>query len=90
MIENQTYLDKKERQLMNLQKSLNELQESFAIKKREMNMFPDVIRKQHISRLKLYNELRDTGLRLAQLVADEKQCKMKEVFDEMGYEMADK
>lgn len=39
MIENQTYLDKKERQLMNLQKSLNELQESFAIKKREMNMF---------------------------------------------------
>lgn len=58
--------------------------------KRESDLEPDVIRKQHISRLKLYNELRDTGLRLAQLVADEKQCKMKEVFDEMGYEMADK
>ncbi|QLL33360.1 hypothetical protein HG536_0E02710 [Torulaspora globosa] len=43
----------------------------------------------HIKRLKEYNELRDAGLRLAQLVADEKRCRMKDVFEEMGYSMKD-
>lgn len=43
----------------------------------------------HIKRLKEYNELRDAGLRLAQLVADEKGCRIKEVFEEMGYSMKD-
>lgn len=43
----------------------------------------------HIKRLKEYNELRDTGLRLTQIIAEEKKCKLKEVFDEMGYEMTD-
>ncbi|CAR27956.1 hypothetical protein ZYGR_0N04430 [Zygosaccharomyces rouxii] len=43
----------------------------------------------HIQRLKEYNELRDTGLRLTQLIADEKRCKVKEVFEEMGYDMID-
>ncbi|AQZ16332.1 SAE3 (YHR079C-A) [Zygosaccharomyces parabailii] len=43
----------------------------------------------HIQRLKEYNELRDVGLRLTQLIADEKACKVKDVFEEMGYEVAD-
>ncbi|AQZ09748.1 SAE3 (YHR079C-A) [Zygosaccharomyces parabailii] len=43
----------------------------------------------HIQRLKEYNELRDVGLRLTQLIADEKSCKVKDVFEEMGHEMAD-
>lgn len=43
----------------------------------------------HIKRLKEYNELKDAGLRLVQLIADEKSCKTKEVFDEMGFSMSD-
>lgn len=50
---------------------------------------PESINSEHISNLKLYNELRDTGLRLTQMVADEKQCKLKDVFDEIGYDMRD-
>lgn len=55
----------------------------------ERNYKPKEVINLHIQRLKEYNELRDTGLRLAQLVADEKACKIKEVFEEMGYEMTD-
>ncbi|SCU95972.1 LAME_0F14312g1_1 [Lachancea meyersii CBS 8951] len=51
---------------------------------------PDRVIKEHISLLKKYNELRDTGLVLAQMIADEKQCKVKEVFEEMNYDMQDK
>ncbi|SCU82244.1 LANO_0B05578g1_1 [Lachancea nothofagi CBS 11611] len=48
------------------------------------------IMKEHIANLKKYNELRDTGLGLAQMIADEKSCKLSEVFEEMGYEMQDR
>lgn len=44
---------------------------------------------QHIKRLKEYNELRDAGLRLTQLISDETSCKVKDVFEEMGYSMSD-
>ncbi|QGN13819.1 protein SAE3 [Kluyveromyces marxianus] len=50
---------------------------------------PEKVNQQHIEDLKLYNELRDTGLRLVQMVADEKQCKIKDVFEEIGYDMED-
>lgn len=50
---------------------------------------PQQIYKSHIKRLKEYNELRDTGLRLVQMIADEKSCTLKDVFDEMGQEMGD-
>lgn len=43
----------------------------------------------YIKELKEYNELRDAGLRLAQIIADEKQCKIKDVFEEIGYSMKD-
>ncbi|QLQ80918.1 hypothetical protein HG537_0E02730 [Torulaspora globosa] len=55
----------------------------------ELSLTPKQVIDLHIKRLKEYNELRDTGLRLAQLVADEKSCRMKEVFEEMGYSMRD-
>ncbi|CEP62362.1 Sae3p LALA0_S05e03950g [Lachancea lanzarotensis] len=55
-----------------------------------INQSPDRVIKEHISLLKKYNELRDTGLALAQMIADEKNCKIKEVFEEMNYEMSDK
>lgn len=43
----------------------------------------------HIKRLKEYNELRDDGLKLAQLIADQKSCKIRDVFEEMGFSMSD-
>ncbi|SCU98538.1 LAFA_0G18602g1_1 [Lachancea sp. 'fantastica'] len=55
-----------------------------------VNYSADKVIKEHISHLKRYNELRDTGLALAQMIADEKNCKIKEVFEEMNYDMSDK
>lgn len=49
----------------------------------------NTIKKDHIRRLKAYNELRDVGLRLTQLIADSKQCKQKDIFEEMGYTISD-
>ncbi|EGA78551.1 Sae3p [Saccharomyces cerevisiae Vin13] len=50
---------------------------------------PKKISSTYIKELKEYNELRDAGLRLAQIIADEKQCKIKDVFEEIGYSMKD-
>lgn len=50
---------------------------------------PKNISSTYIKELKEYNELRDAGLRLAQIIADEKQCKIKDVFEEIGYSMKD-
>ncbi|CCK68883.1 Sae3p KNAG_0B04490 [Huiozyma naganishii CBS 8797] len=47
------------------------------------------VQKSHIEQLKEYNELRDIGLRLLQLVADDKKCKIQDVVEEMGYELKD-
>ncbi|AAS52214.1 ADR293C-Ap [Eremothecium gossypii ATCC 10895] len=54
-----------------------------------IELTPQALNEQNIKKLKLYNELRDTGLRMVQVVADEKQCRLKDVFDEMGFEMND-
>lgn len=53
------------------------------------SLSPEALVKDHISQLKTYNELRDAGLKLAQLIADQKMCKLKNVFEEMGFEMND-
>ncbi|CAI4063720.1 hypothetical protein SKDZ_08G1270 [Saccharomyces kudriavzevii ZP591] len=50
---------------------------------------PKEVSSKYIKELKEYNELRDAGLRLAQIIADEKQCKIKDVFEEIGYSMKD-
>lgn len=50
---------------------------------------PKEISSKYIKELKEYNELRDAGLRLAQIIADEKQCKIKDVFEEIGYSLKD-
>lgn len=52
-------------------------------------MCPSDLMKEHIKELKQYNELRDTGLRLAQLIANEKGSKISEIFEEMGFDMKD-
>lgn len=52
-------------------------------------MCPSDLMKEHIKKLKQYNELRDTGLRLAQLIANEKGSKISEIFEEMGFDMKD-
>lgn len=43
----------------------------------------------HIKDLKAYNELRDAGLRMVQMVADDKKISLKEVVDEIGYSIKD-
>ncbi|CAB4252343.1 similar to Saccharomyces cerevisiae YHR079C-A SAE3 Meiosis specific protein involved in DMC1- dependent meiotic recombination, forms heterodimer with Mei5p [Maudiozyma barnettii] len=57
----------------------------YYLRKQEANE----VKKLHIQRLKNYNDLRDIGLRLTQLIADDKKCKMGEVFEEMGFSMLD-
>ncbi|CCE92502.1 Sae3p TDEL_0E02590 [Torulaspora delbrueckii] len=68
-----------------------QLQEEFNKLSAELNstLTPKQVMDQHIKRLKEYNELRDAGLRLTQLISDEKSCKVKDVFEEMGYSMSD-
>ncbi|KAM3162493.1 SAE3-like protein [Lachancea thermotolerans] len=54
--------------------------------KHKITMCPSDLMKEHIKELKQYNELRDTGLRLAQLIANEKGSKISEIFEEMDRE----
>ncbi len=42
--------------------------------------------KSHIRQLKMYNELKDTSMRLIQMIADQKQTTIREVMQEMGVE----
>ncbi|CUS23525.1 LAQU0S10e02432g1_1 [Lachancea quebecensis] len=58
-------------------------------KESKITISPSDLMKEHIKRLKQYNELRDTGLRLAQLIANEKDSKISEIFEEMGFDMKD-
>ena len=53
------------------------------------NCSPTDVVKAHIARLREYNELRDLGLRLAQIVSTDKRCSVKEVFAELGHSMND-
>lgn len=52
-------------------------------------MSPNDIIGTHIKDLKAYNELRDAGLRMVQMVADDKKISLKEVVDEIGYSIKD-
>lgn len=47
---------------------------------------PSQIMRNHVTNLKLYNEIRDDGERLLQLIADEKGCKKLLILKEMGME----
>ncbi|CAL9734619.1 pachytene arrest protein Sae3p [Monosporozyma servazzii] len=70
----------------------NELETEFETLLKQQNSSlttPREIIKQHIKQLKEYNELRDTGLRLVQIVADDKNCSLKEVVEEIGYAIKD-
>lgn len=40
--------------------------------------------KHHITQLKHYNELKDTSMRLIQLIADQRQVTLRTIMDEMG------
>ncbi|QEU58538.1 Sae3 [Kluyveromyces lactis] len=83
-------LNRKQQRLTALKVSYQELEKKFQMLAHELQTeTPEKINLKHIADLKLYNELRDTGLRLVQMVADEKQCKMKDVFEEIGYQMKD-
>ncbi|SCU91695.1 LADA_0F11474g1_1 [Lachancea dasiensis] len=79
-------------ELSRLQGEHNELQRRFHELSRMLNIdsTPELVMKKHITDLKKYNELRDTGLGLTQIIANEKKCKIKEVFEEMGYDMQDR
>ncbi|GAV53947.1 hypothetical protein ZYGR_0AK04490 [Zygosaccharomyces rouxii] len=84
-------ITKKQAEVEQLKVARDRLQEEFQSLSAELSI--QLRHKQvvslHIQRLKEYNELRDTGLRLAQMIADEKSCKVKDVFEEMGYDMID-
>ncbi|KAG0669041.1 hypothetical protein C6P45_004181 [Maudiozyma exigua] len=70
--------------------NLEELQEAIKIANIQLEeMKKKEIKDQHVKRLKTYNELRDIGLRLVQIIADDKKCTLKDVFEEMGDSMAD-
>ncbi|CDF88790.1 ZYBA0S03-01992g1_1 [Zygosaccharomyces bailii CLIB 213] len=83
--------EKREAQLEELKAAKCRLQKEFEELSAELSIVhkPKDVIDLHIQRLKEYNELRDVGLRLTQLIADEKACKVKDVFEEMGYEVAD-
>ncbi|ODQ47388.1 hypothetical protein PICMEDRAFT_10385 [Pichia membranifaciens NRRL Y-2026] len=46
--------------------------------------------KRHIRQLKKYNELKDLGMGIIQLIADQKQSTLRGIMDEMGIEPDDK
>lgn len=52
-------------------------------------MSPNDIISRHIKDLKEYNEIRDAGLRMVQIVADDKSISLKEVVEEIGYSIKD-
>ena len=78
-------------ELNDAEKTYNDLMEEFTMLSEHTGNKLDYKELQgaHIQGLKKYNELRDTGLRLVQLIADQKACKVKEVFEEMGHSMDD-
>lgn len=73
------------------EKTYNELLEEFIMlsEHAENKLDYKELQRAHIQGLKKYNELRDTGLRLVQIIADQKACKVREVFEEMGHSMDD-
>ncbi|KAK5781675.1 hypothetical protein RI543_000861 [Arxiozyma heterogenica] len=74
------------------QKELDLLQEQFDSLLKVHNLpilSPNDIIGTHIKDLKAYNELRDAGLRMVQMVADDKKISLKEVVDEIGYSIKD-
>ncbi|CCF58124.1 hypothetical protein KAFR_0D04770 [Kazachstania africana CBS 2517] len=85
-------IEKRNEQVQELRNKCKELEKEFEIlcQQNGSTHTPGELKVLHIRRLKEYNELRDTGLRLVQIIAGEKQCKLKEVFDEMGFDMEDR
>ncbi|CCH58123.1 hypothetical protein TBLA_0A03230 [Henningerozyma blattae CBS 6284] len=67
-----------------LQLEYNELS-----KKYNINEDPKQLANLRIKLLKQYNELRDTGLKLVQLIAQERNLSIKEIFQEMDISMHD-
>lgn len=55
----------------------------------DANTKPTELLQEHIKRLKRYNELKDTSLGLLGLISQDKGCKIKEVVEEMGFDIND-
>ncbi|CAI4504898.1 BAF_collapsed_G0024480.mRNA.1.CDS.1 [Saccharomyces cerevisiae] len=87
----ETQLNKKQKQIQEYESMNSNLIKIFEqlSKEKKNDETPKKISSTYIKELKEYNELRDAGLRLAQIIADEKQCKIKDVFEEIGYSMKD-
>ncbi|EWH18111.1 Sae3 [Saccharomyces cerevisiae] len=91
----ETQLNKKQKQIQEYESMNGNLIKMFEQLSKEKKKTcqsdetPKKISSTYIKELKEYNELRDAGLRLAQIIADEKQCKIKDVFEEIGYSMKD-
>ncbi|AJU21654.1 BMC_2a_G0022460.mRNA.1.CDS.1 [Saccharomyces cerevisiae] len=87
----ETQLNKKQKQIQEYESMNGNLIKIFEqlSKEKKSDETPKKISSTYIKELKEYNELRDAGLRLAQIIADEKQCKIKDVFEEIGYSMKD-
>ncbi|CAI4523893.1 BFH_collapsed_G0024380.mRNA.1.CDS.1 [Saccharomyces cerevisiae] len=87
----ETQLNKKQKQIQEYESMNGNLIKMFEqlSKEKKNDVTPKKISSTYIKELKEYNELRDAGLRLAQIIADEKQCKIKDVFEEIGYSMKD-
>ncbi|CAI1759571.1 hypothetical protein SEUBUCD646_0O02480 [Saccharomyces eubayanus] len=87
----ETQLTKRQEQIKEYQEMNSSLTKTFELisAEKEINETPKEISSKYIKELKEYNELRDAGLRLAQIIADEKQCKIKDIFEEIGYSLKD-
>ncbi|CCE62855.1 hypothetical protein TPHA_0D02170 [Tetrapisispora phaffii CBS 4417] len=86
-----TLIKKKEQLLKEQEAEYESLLKSYgqSCLKHGITIPPKQILATHISKLKEYNELRDTGLKLIQLIANEKNCPLKTIFEEMGHQMKD-
>ncbi|SMN18427.1 similar to Saccharomyces cerevisiae YHR079C-A SAE3 Meiosis specific protein involved in DMC1-dependent meiotic recombination, forms heterodimer with Mei5p [Maudiozyma saulgeensis] len=84
-------LERLKNEIKSLESQYDNLREDFSNLSAAQNLNQEAndVKKLHIRRLKNYNDLRDIGLRLTQLIADDKKCKMGEVFEEMGFSMLD-
>ncbi|AMD19757.1 HCL394Wp [Eremothecium sinecaudum] len=84
-------INKKNTKLKDLMASCDQLELNFKelCETNNIEVTPYNLNDKHIKNLKKYNELRDTGLRLVQFIANEKNCRIKEIFEEMNFSTED-
>ncbi|KAI3405846.1 hypothetical protein KGF56_001453 [Candida oxycetoniae] len=83
-IEEQQRISLKEKNLDEIKQQCRTL-----IHELEGNQHPEVIIKKHIQQLKKYNELKDVALQLVTLIADQRQVRTTDIFDEMKCEVTE-